>query len=1238
MVLPFVRDLLLELEKSEAFHAALKASVARASGPQFDKAGETHGTPGRAPVLRVAARLTGLTETARLLYTALLARAAGRPALFFTASNKQAEAAFDALQTFHDLLNPTAGRGSVVLLPAHDTLPYEGLSPHPDISEKRAIALWKLARGQAALVVAPLAAAAMRLEPPEFYADLAQTLRRGDSLALDSLLGHLEAVGYLRREPVEMIGQFSVRGGIVDVYSPESPRPVRLEFFGDELESIREFDVASQRSTGPREETTLLPLTDFPARRDLLAQLVEKLNPGPRSKVQGPRSGPLADPALRDGSDDLEPGTWDLGPIPYEPGEPFPGWEFLLPLARPLAHSLFDLAAEPLVIVEEPQAAFAELEHLEERLAAEFQEAGSYARVRPEQLYLSREELESRLAAARRVDLEELGLEIGPKSQVPRPKSKKFSDLGPGTWDLGLNVATQPATRFHGNVPQCADELRRLVAHGHRVVFFAATTGDVERLADIFTEYGIAYQLGVRQVTPGTDGYLEEKAYIATPITSTVILKGAVPRGVVFPEHRLAVFGNQDLFEASELVARPPAARAPSRLSTFLSDFRDLTVGDYVVHVEHGVGRYLGLKELAVGEDGKRGEFMLLEYAEEAKLYVPLARLDLVQKYRSLEGARPQLDRLGGITWERTKARVRKSMRDMAEELLKLYATRKLAGGFSFAADTHWQREFEDAFEFAETPDQLTAITDVKRDMEKAEPMDRLLCGDVGYGKTEVAMRAAFKAVQDSRQVAVLAPTTVLVFQHNETFRQRFAPFPIRVEMLSRFRSPPEQKQVLKDLELGRVDILIGTHRLLSKDVAFRDLGLLVVDEEQRFGVRHKERIKQLRKDVDVLTLSATPIPRTLHMSLVGLRDMSVIETPPKDRLSIQTVVAPFSESIVRTAIEQELARNGQVYFVHNRVETIASIAALVQKLAPRARIVVAHGQMKERPLEKVMLGFVRHDYDVLVATTIIENGLDIPLCNTIVVNRADRHGLSELYQLRGRVGRSNRRAYAYLLVPGERELTPLARQRLAALKEFSDLGSGFKIAALDLELRGAGNLLGAQQHGHVNAVGFDLYCQMLERTVRELKGEEPPAPEIETTIQLGLDIRIPPGYIPEESQRLRMYKRIAGIGSAEERAALERELADRYGPPPEPLLNLLEYAALKHAAGRLRVHSIERKRELLSIKFHESAPINPQRLMEFVSARAGAQFTPAGVLQFPMGPNGAGALAQVKQLFAQLQ
>jgi len=635
--------------------------------------------------------------------------------------------------------------------------------------------------------------------------------------------------------------------------------------------------------------------------------------------------------------------------------------------------------------------------------------------------------------------------------------------------------------------------------------------------------------------------------------------------------------------------------------------------------VEHGIARYLGLKEIA--QDGTTLEFMILEFAEEAKLYVPLTRLDLIQKYRSTEsGPAPVLHRLGTQQWAKTKARVKKAMQDMADELLKLYAQRKAAQGHAYSADNEFQREFEDSFDYNETDDQLSAIADIKRDMESTTPMDRLLCGDVGYGKTEVAMRAAFKAVQDGKQVAVLTPTTVLSFQHYETFKKRFRQFPIHIEMLSRFRTAKEQKLIVERVEAGEIDILIGTHRLLSKDLKFHDIGLLIVDEEQRFGVRHKERLKQLRAQLDVLTMSATPIPRTLHMSLVGLRDMSVIETPPKDRMAIQTIVAKFDEKLVRSAVEVELERGGQIYFVHNRVETIYEIAAKIQELVPHARITVGHGQMGEAELEKVMLAFMNHEYDVLVATSIIENGLDIPLANTILINRADRHGLSELYQLRGRVGRSNRRAYAYLMIPPEQELTEIARRRLAALKEFSDLGAGFKIAALDLELRGAGNMLGGEQSGHIEAVGFELYTTMLEEAVNKMKGQETVERPV-TQLSLGIPLRIDDSYIPEENQRLRMYKHIAGAQDERAIAGIRAELVDRYGALPTGVRHLLDAAELRIACEHMGVAQVDRKRDQIHLKFTEKASIDPGILMKLVSknAKRGAQFTPQGVLRFPL-------------------
>jgi transcription-repair coupling factor (superfamily II helicase) len=882
-------------------------------------------------------------------------------------------------------------------------------------------------------------------------------------------------------------------------------------------------------------------------------------------------------------------------------------------MVRPRTQNLLSLNRDALVIFDEPGA----IESAVDRLWQRLDHPDRPAPIEPEKNFARWEELKTALEGRTRISFQELEVLTGP-ARDGEPQQ--------------FHIPTRPSLTFQGNMPVAVAEARNLIEAGNRVAFFAASLGELERLADVLQEYAVPYQLGLES-TSGTRLSASERAYHAGAVSSAYLIKGSVRRGTVLVDSQLAILGSEDLFETSELIARPPSK---SQLGAFAADIADLKPGDYVVHATHGIGEFLGIREIVQGD--QKGDFMLLEYANEAKLYVPLTRLDLVTKYRGAGEAKPHLDKLGGVTWEKTKSRVKAKMRDMADELLKLYAQRRMAKGFSFSRDGNWQREFEDAFEYVPTKDQLNAIVQIKGDMENEQPMDRLLCGDVGFGKTEVAMRAAFKALGDGKQVAVLAPTTVLSFQHYETFKQRFASFPVRVELVSRFRTPKAIKAVLDDLATGRVDVLIGTHRLLSKDVKFYDLGLLVVDEEQRFGVRHKERLKQLKHNVDVLTMSATPIPRTLHMSLLGLRDMSVIETAPKDRLSINTVVAHFNADLIKAAIEQELGRQGQVYFVHNRVDTIFMRAAFIQELIPQARIGVGHGQMGEAELEKVLLGFMRHEYDVFVCTTIVENGLDIPLANTILVENAERYGLSELYQLRGRVGRSNRRAYAYLLVPADTQLSEIARKRLAALKEFSDLGAGFKIAALDLELRGAGNLLGGEQHGHIEAVGYDTYVRLLEESVRELKGEEVPL-EIHATLNLGLDIRIPAEYIGDEAQRLRSYKRVAEVKDEEQAARVIEELGDRYGPVPEELRNLVRFALLKSLAERTGVESVERRQGFANIKFHQQSKIDLFKLMALVRNTENAQFTPAGVLKVPLSAGKAAAklLEELREVLLEL-
>jgi transcription-repair coupling factor (superfamily II helicase) len=778
---------------------------------------------------------------------------------------------------------------------------------------------------------------------------------------------------------------------------------------------------------------------------------------------------------------------------------------------------------------------------------------------------------------------------------------------------------TQSALKYHGRLANLAGDLVSAREEGATTLLVMPSLGVAERVTEILAEYEVDAHLSLA-------GETTEPSEPAAAAAQTIVTVGRLSGGFEMAHARLSVHVEADLFDeagAQALERRAPGAegrrqkaegrKRKSKTAAFLSDFRDLKPGDFVVHVDHGIGRFGGLQTLDLGT--RSSEFMLLFYAEDAKLYVPVERLDLVQRYSSAEGHQPQLDRLGGLGWQKTKAKAKRAMRDMADELLRLYAERKLVGGFAFAADTPWQSEFEDGFEYVLTPDQETAIEDVKHDMQEPTPMDRLLCGDVGYGKTEVAMRAAFKAVMEGKQAAVLTPTTVLAYQHFDTFRSRFAPFPVKIELLSRFRSAKEQKEIAKRVESGEIDVVIGTHRLLSKDVRFKELGIVVVDEEQRFGVAHKERLKHLKKRVDVLTLSATPIPRTLNMSLSGLRDMSLIETPPRDRLAIQTQVVQFSENVIKSAIELELGRGGQIFFIHNRVETIETIAALVRRLVPQARLVVGHGQMNEKEMERVMLDFIEFKHDVLVATTIIENGIDIPRANTIIINRADQYGLSQLYQLRGRVGRSNRRAYAYLLIPGEQELSPIAKRRLAAIREFSDLGAGFRIAALDLELRGAGNLLGGQQSGHMDALGFDLYTQMLERTVAELRGEAV-EDEISVSLNLGVDVAIPDEYINDMGQRLRTYKRVSSARDEETLSTIREEVRDRYGRLPESVEQLFGYALLRRLAEDTGVISIDKTTDGVALKFSDKAHVSPVKLGTFVSEQEGRVFTPTGILR----------------------
>lgn len=1164
--------------------------------------------------LRAGARvisISGLVAgAARALAVAALQRDSGKTFAVVSQTTRDLEPwERDLHFWFCALSGRESAAGEILVLPASETDPYAGVSPHPQTLERRALALWQLQQRSPSFVLLNARALARKTVSPKTIAQSGAVLRRDEDYSPEALVEKLMATGYVREDPVGAVGEFSMRGGIVDVWPPGREAPVRIEFFGDTVDSIREFDPENQLSTSQLKVVHVPPMHEFA----LTAVDFQLWSEAARERWSDPRFAR----SLRDRT------------AFADEGEAFQGWEWLTPISMNCNSSVFEHLGDAVLIVDEPAGVEGYLSEFYERVSDRYREIDQADDIAlaPEELFLTAEELREFIPQRQRIELRTLGriaagmdLDLALEAEVPKvqigrargPRQPVF--LFPAVESaFEIEWLAQSTLRYHGRIVDLVAEVNRSLEEARTTLFVMPSLGVAERIVEILNEYNVETRLAFT-------GEMSDD----TRFRPVVVTVGRLSGGFELPHARLIVHVETDVFdEATEAVERQPAGaertqradkrKRKSKAAAFLSDFRDLKPNDYVVHIDHGVARFGGLQTLDLGP--RTGEFMLLFYADEAKLYVPVERLDLVQRYSSAEGHQPQLDRLGGLGWQKTKAKAKRAMRDMADELLRLYAERKLVGGYAFAADTPWQDEFEDGFPFVLTPDQETAIDDVKRDMEEPVPMDRLLCGDVGYGKTEVAMRAAFKSVMEGKQAAILTPTTVLAYQHYDTFRSRFAPFPVKVELLSRFRSSKEQKEVVKKVETGEVDVIIGTHRILSKDVRFKDLGLVVVDEEQRFGVAHKERLKHLKKRVDVLTLSATPIPRTLNMSLSGMRDMSLIETPPRDRLAIQTQVVQFSENVIKSAIDLELSRGGQVFFIHNRVETIETIAALVHRLVPQARLAVGHGQMNEKEMEKVMLDFIDHKYDVLVATTIIENGIDIPRANTIIINRADHYGLSQLYQLRGRVGRSSRRAYAYLLIPSEQELSPIARRRLAAIREFSDLGAGFRIAALDLELRGAGNLLGGEQSGHMEALGFDLYTQMLERTVAELRGEEV-EDETSVTLNLGVDVAIPEEYVSDMGQRLRTYKRVSSARDEAALTSIRTETEDRYGRIPASVDRLFAYARLRRLSEELGVVAIDKTPDGMAFKFSEKARVSPEKLGKYVTSREGSVFTPNGVLR----------------------
>ncbi len=997
-----------------------------------------------------------------------------------------------------------------------------------------------------------------RLPTAAAFARSTFSLARGDEISIDDLARHLDAHGFARRDLVTEVGEYAARGGVFDVFPPDQPSPVRLDLYGDVIESIRQFGASDQRSRAELESIDLLPLTLFQADPETADRLADLL---------GARLGAEAGIEVAEKIEALR-----------ERGR-FPGWENYLPLLEPETVGLAELFAADASVVYRPEDVAAEAEAHAARLEADYRARREHHQLAlpPDQLELPAERVGSWLAGAR-LRIEE------------SPVAGGGVDFGASSTDV-----------LHGQLPRFPREVETATARGERLVIVHSPEHR-GRLEELCETYSLAVGRGGVELTEGELG-----------------------RGFRMPAAGMVLFGEHQLF-ARVAPARP---RAGPRYGPFVSSLRDLKVGDYVVHTDHGIGQFIGMRSVG-DDDGQQGpvpatltggeqapapssiEVMELLYSGGKTLLLPLSRMDLIQKYSGIEGAAAKLDRLGGTSWNRTKERVKAGMRKLAADLLKLYAERRLAEAPAMPAGGDLQAQFDAAFDYEETPDQFEVIAAIRADLEQERPMDRLLCGDVGFGKTEVAMRAALKVVEGGYQVAVLAPTTILADQHLDTFRKRFEGFPVRIEMLSRFRSPAAVREIRDSAAAGTVDILIGTHRLLSRDIELPRLGLMIVDEEQRFGVAQKERLKELKKNVHVLALSATPVPRTLQMSLAGVRDLSVIETPPQDRMAVETAIAPFSGELIREAIEHELDRGGQVYYVFNRVQGIEEVAEYLRELLPSIRLTIGHGQMNEHELAERMHAFKRGEHDVLLATTIIENGIDIANVNTMIIHRADRFGLAQLYQLRGRVGRSSRLAYCYLLVPSKSLLSETARERLAAIREFTELGAGFRVAARDLEIRGAGNLLGAEQSGHIAAVGIETYLKMLEETVRELRGEEVEQ-AVSTAIDLPVRTTIPESYVADANLRLELYRKIAAAEAGEEE--LLAELRDRFGPPPPEVLSLVELAALKRRAERLRVQSISASGRKLQIRLRSDAKVDVERLIRLVSESDDSTFSPSGVL-----------------------
>lgn len=1095
--------------------------------------------------------VTGVSGTARVFFIAQLLLEMDRPCLLLLPDAKEANRFYRELEFFLPEAFVHAGPGERRLydFPIYDISPLAGLSPHRDVITRRLQALYALNSEPNPLVVTSVEAITIRILPKDAMLNALEYMEVGEELDRERLLKRLQTHGYFRTSLVEEMGDYSVRGGVVDIFPPVYLQPIRLEFWGDRIESIRHFDSLTQRSTEHLKEVVLLPASEIVMDRE---------------NVNRARS---------------------MGRLPrrFQEMSSFPGQEAWLNHFYSRLDTPFDyFPRNGLVALIDPHRIEKERTRFPERFQKESERFRQEAEERespfPEidGLLLSDTDLDQFLGNYQRIDFSALAIE----KQGASVKSLHIK----GIWTIDDDLYVRVAGRGRVSMAPLAEKISEWLDLGSRVILVCRTTQQANRLKEILRNYEV-----------NVDELVDRWNEISGGKGLSVCL-GRLPQGFAWADLGIYVVSEDEIFGSKRPRAKAPAAMGEERAS--LTAFSQINVGDLVVHQDHGIGRYAGLYKMEIEQ--KANDFVLVEYAHNDRLYVPADRMTILQKYIGADERNPRLDRLGGRSWDLAKEKAKKSIREIAKQLVEIYALRRYRKGYAFSRPDNTFKEFEATFEHEETPDQIRAIDDVLSDMESDRPMDRLVCGDVGFGKTEVAIRAAFKAVQDGRQVALLVPTTVLAEQHYETFKLRMEPYQVKVSVLSRFKSRSEQKEILAKLRSGKIDVLIGTHRVLQKDVSFRELGLLIIDEEQRFGVNQKETLKKYRALVDVLALTATPIPRTLHMSLMGVRDLSIIETPPEDRLAIQTYLLPYDEATIIHAIESELERGGQVFFVHNRVQTIEHMASELMNLVPQARFAFAHGQMKERELEEAMIRFLRKEIDVLVCTTIIESGLDIPSTNTIVINDTDRFGLSQIYQLRGRVGRSKESAYAYLLISDGSKLTREAEKRLKALMDFSHLGAGIHLALHDLKIRGGGNILGFTQSGHILAIGYELYMKLIEQTVAELKGEEWHE-EINPEINVDIPAYLPEDFIPDIDIRLNLYRRLSSLRKEAELHVMIEEMKDRFGPPPVEVSNLVAVMSVRLLLKKTGMSKLDVGNEALTFTFSPESNVDPEKVVGLV-------------------------------------